>query len=144
MSKQERIIDFNDPRQRVKVANGIQKMRGRWRLTLVKYRPRRSDRQNRFYWPVMVEPFTEWLRDQGHEADQQMAHELLKSRYLSRPVVNHDTGEQVGTYVESTTKLDTSEFNQYLDQCAAFLAEFCNIVVPEPDEYREKEASRAA
>lgn len=137
MARQERIINFDDPKARAKVANGIQRMRGRWRLTFVRYRPRRSDRQNAYYWPCFVQPFADWLRDHGHHANEQMAHEMLKAKFLKRDVIDHETGEVIGEVVQSTTALDTSEFNIYLDQCAQFLAEFCDIVVPEPSEYRE-------
>ena len=134
----EAILNLDDARTRTKLMNRINAMRGRWRFNVCRYRPRRSDRQNRFYWPCFVQPFAGWLLENGHDdATEEMAHEFFKNRYLKRPIINKETGELLGEYVESTTKLDTAEFNAYLDQCAKFLAEFCEIVVPEPSEYHE-------
>lgn len=134
-----RVIDFDDPTQRAKVAAGIQKMRGRWRLELTRYRPRRSDRQNRYYWPCFVEPYAALLTDVGGEyVSCDEAHEDLKRRFLRRPVIDRNTGEIITEVVGSSAKLNTSEFNEYLDRCADYLAGI-GIIVPEPDTYHERD-----
>ena len=134
------VVDMDDPRIRAAMMNRIKDMRGRWRFDVCRYRPRRSDRQNRYYWPCFVQPFAQYLMEQGHEGvNEDIAHEFLKARYLKRPIVNKATGELMGEYVESTTELDTGEFNEYLDNCAQFLAERCEIVVPDPSDYHERE-----
>lgn len=133
----EAILNFDDPKVRARVANRIREMRGRYRFNVVKYRPRRSDRQNRYYWPCFVHEFGELLRSAGNEMTDEQAHEILKHKFLRREAIDETTGE-VMTYTESTTRLDTSEFNTYLDQCAAWLAEL-GVIVPDAAEYREKD-----
>lgn len=136
---QERVVDFDNPRERAKVASGVQQLRGRWRLTFVRYRPRRSDRQNRYYHPAFVDPYKAMLCDvSGELITHDMAHEDLKRRFLMKPVIDKETGVLMGEVVGSTTKLSTVEFNEYLDRCAEFLATL-GIIVPDPSEYRECE-----
>jgi hypothetical protein len=141
----ERVINFDEPQERAKVAAGVQRLRGRWRITLVRYRPRRTDRQNRYYWPCFVIPFAEWLTEEwGEPHTPDDAHIEFKKLFLSKTMTNRHTGE-VKVMLRSTTKLTTSEFNEYLDRCADHLAQFCGIVVPSPSEYHEqtKEAVHA-
>lgn len=135
----EAIIDMSDARERSRLLNqALNPLRGRWRFAWKRYRPRRSDRQNRYYWPCFVQPFAAWMRQQGNDVTDEQAHDILKHRFL-RVTIAHDAGEfGVHEYTRSTTELDTGEFNEYLDRCAAWLAEFCGIVVPSPDEYREQ------
>ena len=140
----ERVIDFDKPTERARVAAGVQKLRGRWRLMFVRFRPRRSDRQNRYYWPCFVDPYARLLTEYAGETilpDE--AHDDLKRRFLLRRVANRETGEVIIETARSTTKLTTVEFNHYLDQCAAFLASI-GIVVPEPSEYHERDDKEAA
>lgn len=114
--------------------------KGRKRVNIVDDRPRRSDRQNRWYWPCFVKPFGDYLRASKPEFTDEMAHEVLKKMFLEASVVDEKTG-LVFTYVRSTTELTTTEFNKYLDQVAAMLATDCGFIVPEPDVYREREAA---
>ena len=141
---QERIINFDDPRERGRVAAGVQKLRGRWRLSFTRYRPRRSDWQNRYYHPCFCEPYAAYLSDQtGEPVSREQAHEDLKRRFLRKPLIDKNTGVLLGETTGSSAALNTAEFNEYLDQCAAFLATECNIIVPEPDEYHEREMKHA-
>lgn len=130
----ELIIDMDDAVRRTQILNTLRALRGPWRLVWKRYRPRRSDRQNRYYWPCFVQPFAQYLRDQGEHLTELEAHEMLKHKFLRRSV--EANGEHM-EYTPSTTELDTGEFNAYLDACAAWLADFFGIVVPEPNEYRE-------
>jgi hypothetical protein len=139
----DRVLNFDDDRERARVAAGIQRMRGRWRMGLCRYRPRRSDRQNRYYWPCFVEPYAQLLSDHaGERVTADDAHEDLKRRHLRRPLIDRRTGVLIAEVVGSTAKLNTAEFNEYLDRCAGFLAGL-DIVVPEPDVYRERDAATA-
>jgi hypothetical protein len=130
----ELIADLNDARKRTAIARRINDLRGVYRIEVTRYRPRRSDRQNRYMWPCMVQPFAQFLRDQGEEYTDQQAHELLKAKFLRKTV--EIKGERLDV-VGSTTELDTSQFNEYLDKVAAWLADMFDIIVPEPSEYRE-------
>jgi hypothetical protein len=138
-----RVIDFDEPREKAAYIHHVRTLTGRVRVEETRYRPRRSDRQNRYYWPCFVEPFSDWLAvEWGAPVTPEHAHAILKTRYLTARVTNPDTGESL-EYVRSTTELDTAEFNQYLDNVASFLAETCGFEVPEPSIYHERDAAAA-
>lgn len=130
------IIDMSNPAEKRSILERVRGLVGMWRIEICKYRKRRTDRQNRYYWPCFVQPFGDYLRGQGHEFTDQMAHAVLKEMFLKRSVMDQNTGE-LYEYTMSTTELSTVEFNEYLDKCAAFFAMDCGIIVPEPNVYRE-------
>jgi hypothetical protein len=132
----ELILDMSNPREKGLLLESVRKLEGWHRITIVKHRRRRTDRQNRYYWPCFVGPFGDYLRAQGHEFTDEMAHEVFKAMFLQTSVCDANTG-QVLTYTRSSADLSTVDFNEYLDKCAAFLASDCGIVVPEPDAYHE-------
>jgi hypothetical protein len=136
MAKQEIIVDFSSQDSKARLWSVLRSCRGKVRVEMCQHRPRRTDRQNRYYWPCFVMPFCAFLKEQGDAVTDTDAHEVLKGQFL------RDTKTIKGRkveYVRSTTKLSTSEFNEYLDQCAAFLASYCDIIVPSPDLYHERE-----
>ena len=130
------IANLDDAKLRSKIVNSINSKRGMWRIAVTRYRPRRSDRQNRYYWPCFVQPLGEFLRDQGEPYTDNQAHAILKQMFLRQTV--EINGERVDI-TRSTADLDTAEFNAYLDQCAAWLADSLGIIVPDPQDYYEPE-----
>ena len=120
-------IDFNKESDRTFLYASLRKLRGIYRVNIVKHRPRRTDRQNSRYWPAIVVPFARFLREQGEQVTDQQAHELLKRKFLFRTWMDPKTGEALD-YTESTTKLDTAEFNEYTETCENWLADFGIIV----------------
>jgi len=135
----EAIINMSDTAKKYALLNRLRRLEGPHRISVVQYRPRRSDRQNHYYWPCFIKPFADFLRDQGEQVTDQHAHDLLKNKFLQREAVNPETGEIIGTYTESTTQLDTAQFNEYLDRVSYWLHDMFGIVVPDPDEYHETE-----
>jgi len=131
------IINFDEAKDRRRLYGVLKRQRGKCRVEICKYRRRRSDRQNRFYWPCFVHPFASFLREQGEAITDEDAHEILKHRFLRREVVDDKTGE-VMPYTKSTTELTTTEFNQYLDLCAAWLNDMFGFVMPDPQDYHER------
>lgn len=129
----ERVVNFDDAADRRRCLDGFARLRGQWRITAVRFRPRRSDRANAWYWPCIVGDFHAWLKEQGWDVSKDQAHEMLKHRFLRREAIDPATGEVVGEYTESTTRLDSAQFSEYCEQCRAWLAEFCGIHVPDPD-----------
>ena len=130
------MIDLSDSRSRLRLLNYLNRLKGWHRIQILKYRRRRTDRQNRYYWPCFVGEFARHLAQEwGESVAPTVAHSILKTRFLGRSVVHRGTGELI-QFVGSTSELTAVQFNQYLDQCAKFLAEL-GIVVPEPQEYHE-------
>lgn len=137
MAMTDLIINMDEPRERAMIIDKVRNLSGgMFRFMIGKYRKRRTDRQNRFYWPAFVAPFADFMRSHGHAISDDDAHEILKYQFLRRSII--DRSGELMEYTRSTTSLDTQEFNQYLDQCAAFLANYAGIIVPEPDVYRER------
>lgn len=132
---------MSDPKDKQLILTAVRNLAGRKRISWCDARPRRSDRQNRYYWPCFVQPFGDYLRGQGNEHfTDEMAHAVLKEMFLKTTVVDSETGREL-SFTRSTTELNTGEFNDYLDRVAQFLAEECGFVVPESDTYREQEAA---
>lgn len=129
------IGDMSDPHFKQRMIAHVGSLRGVQRIEITRYRSRRTDRQNRFYWPCFVAPFADWLREQGNDGlYDEDAHGILKAEFLKVQVF---TNGRRRVWVRSTTDLTTVEFNLYLDRCAEMLARECGIVVPDPSVYRE-------
>lgn len=129
------IVNLDDPTKRSRVCSRINQLRGLYRIRVTKYKPKRSDRQNRYYWSIFVKSFADFLRDQGEAVTDNDAHEYLKHKFLRKTIT---AGGERQDITRSTTDLTTAEFNTYLDQCAAWLTDMFGIVLPAPGEYREK------
>ncbi len=127
-------IDFDLAEDRRFLHNALKKLRGIYRIEITKWRPRRTDPQNRRYWPALVAPFAEFLREQGEPVTDLQAHELLKGKFLRKTWLDKKTGEACD-YTRSTTELDVAEFNQYMEQVENWLADF-GIIVEEPTHER--------
>jgi len=141
----EFITDMSNAREKTFLIGALAKLQGPHRVTIVKHKKRRSDRQNRYYWPCFVQPSGEYLREQGQSITDDEVHEGFKLMFLRRTVVDGVTGNHFDV-VGSSAALNTVQFNDYLDQCAAYIAETFGIVVPEPSIYheRDEEGSEAA
>ena len=128
----EERIDFNNPTQRRLILDYLRTLKGRHRVEVVKDRPRRSDRANRFYFVAIVHPFAEWLGEQyGETFTDEDAHYVLKKTFLSRKVRNPQTGK-VLDLIGSSAALSNADFTDYVDKCIHLLAEHCLIVVEDP------------
>ena len=146
MRKRQFIIDLADPRNARVALDALRSFlfglhKGVVRIEVMEQRRRRSDRQNRFYWPCIVQPLADFLRAQADapvnesEADD-MAHNMLKAQFLAHTVY---VGTRKVRYVGSTTALSTAEFNDYLDRCIGWLLEIGVLrEAPEPSVYHEK------
>lgn len=132
-------VDLSKPAEKLRLLNAIRGARGKVRVTIVRWCPRRTDRQNRYYWPCFVHPLWEYLREQGSDLSEKAVHDLMRAKFLTVDVVDPATGELLGSRVRSTTDLNTVEFNAYLDNCAQWLTEMFGLVVPDPDTYRERD-----
>lgn len=125
----EFIVDMSNAVERMNLINSFHGLIGPHRVEIVKYRKRRSDKQNRAYWPCIVIPFWQALRERGNDIDEDTAHEILKATFLKRYIHDSATGEILREWVESTTKLDTKQFAEYVEQCSQLLAEEFGIIV---------------
>lgn len=93
-----------------------------WVLSLEKRRRIRSLNQNEYYFAVIVKMFSEYT---GY--DKEESHQYLASRFLSYQ-------KDSSTFIKSTAKLTTLEFEQYLEQCRVFMWHEFKLHVPMPNE----------
>ena len=130
MATEQHMLNADDIQQKRALLAHIGALRGRWRVELTHFRPRRTDRQNAFYWPAIVTPLADYLSAQDYDVTTtQQAHEILKARFLTVDVVHKETGRVVGQRVRSTTELSIEDFATYCDRCSAWLGEFFGIAV---------------
>lgn len=107
-------------------------LRGLYRVRLEPADPCRTNAANRYYWGVVVEAFASYLLDQGDAIHAtraaEMAHEILKQKFLPKTFVDRTTGEAL-TVGGSSAELSVDEFSRYLDACSVWLGEM-GIVLP--------------
>lgn len=96
---------------------------------------KRSNDQNAYYWGVVVAMVTRRLNELGNEFDDDETHAFLKGRFNVKeiePVADH--------FIEiplSTSRLGTTEFNDYIAKIQHFGSVFLGIYIPDPNEATE-------
>ena len=103
---------------------------------------KRSGRQNKYYWGVIVPAVRDGLKDVGYDCDSlDECHGFLKNKFIKlkgrkrKRLINKTTGEvKYISVVKSTRKLSTNEFNEYFESIIQFAAEYLSIVIPYPNE----------
>lgn len=109
---------------------------GQIEITIRPYKRHRSGNQLRYYWSVVVPEITDALKALGHETDHDTTHELLKSKFNSRPICNAD-GEVIGELPQTTTRLNITEFSEYIERIVRWAAQFLGLVIPPPNSQTE-------
>lgn len=94
---------------------------------------KRSTQQNAYYFGCVIPLVFDGLRDIGFETVQtkEDAHEILKALFLKKEIPGPG-GEMFVTVTDSTTKLSTVGFMEYLEKIAQWSAEYLNVVIPPP------------
>jgi hypothetical protein len=95
-------------------------------VTVEKRKLNRSQRQNRYYWGVVLDLIA---KETGHTTEE--LHEIYKRMFLPRKVIEYKKREiPVPT---STTDCDITDFHNYIERVRAEAASM-NINVPDPNE----------
>ena len=107
---------------------------GDYVITITPNRKTRSNQQNAYLWGIVYPSVLFGLQDAGWEiTNEEQVHEYCKQAFAAREVINKDTGE-VLSLPNSTARMQTAEFNVYVDKIKAFALEYLNITIPEPNE----------
>lgn len=107
---------------------------GDYVITITPNRKTRSNQQNAYLWGIVYPAVLFGLQDVGWEiTNEEQVHEYCKQAFAAREVINKDTGE-VLSLPNSTARMQTAEFNVYVDKIKAFAFEYLNITIPEPNE----------
>lgn len=86
----------------------------------------RSGQQNRYYWACVSIVANEL----GYSREEM--HSIIGFKFLKREKVDENSGE-VFEYIESTTKLSTTDFVVFMDEFIKWSAEHLNIILPPPN-----------
>lgn len=139
MKNESLVLNLSDLDTRRRLMQKIGGLSGLWEVTLKERKRTRSLDANRYYFVAVVQPFAAWLSEiYGEEVGNDQAHQALSAKVLGTDaVVDKRTGDIIAELPRRTKTMDTGEFSDYIERCARFLAEFCNVVVIPSEEFWE-------
>ena len=99
----------------------------------------RSFKANKYYFVAVAAPFAEWLRREWGDPSvtSEDAHEILKVKILGWDERLIEGTNETIKRIPRSRSLTPAEFGTLVDQSAAWLAEFCGIVVLPPELFYE-------
>lgn len=110
------------------IANELKHFEGkRVEISVQKLKSHRSIQQNRLWWLYMGI----LSKELGYTKDE--IHEICKFKFLKREKVIEKTGELI-PYIESTTKLNKTDFSDMTSELIKWASESFLIVLPLPGE----------
>ena len=141
MNKDSILINFSDRAVKQRVMSEIGRLTGLYEMTLKPRARTRSLDQNAYYWAAVVEPFTRWLQETYGDSkiDKEQAHEMLKAKILGMTTKSLPGTEETLPFIPRSRTLTVAEFSEYIEKCAAWLAEFCEIIVIPSEAFYEGE-----
>lgn len=100
---------------------------------------KRSNRQNRYYWGVIVPIFQNCMKEEWGEIwSVSDVHEFLKTNCNFEEIINEDTGE-VLRKTKSTTENSTADQEKFHERCRNLCKDFFYTEIPLPNEDLELE-----
>jgi hypothetical protein len=109
------------------------------KITIEKYRSKRSNPQNRYYWGVIVPHALMAMRGAGNgwlseksEEHHQIIHDMLTERFLNNSV-EIVLPDMKTKSKNSTKRLNTLEMMDYCDQIRQWLLDVFGYYCPEPE-----------
>lgn len=114
-----------------KIISGLPNCEGVLEFRAVGTKKKRTTRQNKYYWGVIIKHFQRLFYnasgDEDFLFDKEITHEQLKNRLLTRDI----NGEK---YVKSSKKLNTLEWEAYCNRCRDYAMTIFNHYIPLPKE----------
>jgi len=127
-------IDFDNARAKRMVIDHIKAAKGLCWVEITRCRNQKSKEQLGYYFGVVVMRVKAAIeRVWGEKIPAIQVHELCKSRFLMRDIIDHRTGEVVGSVAASVADLDTKEMTDYIENVRMFAAEMFDEQIPDPD-----------
>ena len=109
-------------------------LKGRFTLTVQKYRRSKSQPQLAYYYGVVLPHFHRAALDQGWEfADVAELDNYLKSMFASKELINRHTGE-ILTIPGLKRDMTAAEMSAFTDAIKDYSVEFLGYRIPEPNE----------
>ena len=106
----------------------------RLRIKVCKYQKARSQNQNRYLWGVVYPAIVAVFREHGNNVDSEDVHSYCKEHVGKLKQVFVTPDGEVLTGPGSTAKLDTQQFEVYVEKVRAWAAETLGIGIPLPHE----------
>ncbi len=104
-------------------------------LTITVKKKTRSNKQNAYYWGVVIPMVQEAMNEYGQDFSKDETHDYLKKEFNWVEVETKN-----GHYMKvprSTSKLSTIEFMDYKEKIQQFGAQVLDIYIPDPNEALE-------
>jgi hypothetical protein len=130
----ERIIDFDDRAEKVRHVSKVGALSGKWRVSYRPYKPTRSLKANAFWWAAVIPAFQQFMRQHGQYFEPEEVHEFFLAKFASRNVIDPKTGEVLSVVGKRSSKMDTTQFSEFVNTCIEWMEERFGIVVSQPDE----------
>lgn len=139
MPKDTLLVNLSDPTVKRKLMTQIGRLSGLYEFYLKPRKRTRSLDQNAYYWAAVVTPFTDWLREAygDSQINKEQAHEMLKVKILG--LQEKEIDGETFTLIPRSKTMTVEEFTEYIEKCAAWLAEFCEIIVVPSEMFHEGE-----
>lgn len=97
----------------------------------IKRKGKRSEKQNRYYWGVVIRMLTAEFRRLGNDVDDRMVHETCTKKFA--PVyIYGEGGEVLETVGSSTALMNRDEMIQYIDRIVFWCQEKLGLSIPAP------------
>lgn len=96
-------------------------------LDLDQFKDTRSERQNKYYWGVVIPIFADFFG-----MDPVEAHEALKWEHLRKSIKDREGNPRIT--IRSTASMKTNEFEDYMAKLRKWGAEQFSLNIPEPNE----------
>lgn len=94
--------------------------------------PFRTNSQNDYYFVAIVRPITEFFVECGEPFNEQIVHDILKTKFLGVYRMNEKTGEVELLYVRSSSSLKVFEFSFFIEDCIRYAAEDLGLTIEPP------------
>jgi hypothetical protein len=126
------VIDFSKREDKTRLYETLKGLKpcSYW-VELKQFRDTRSNRQNAYYWGVVIKILSDHT---GFDPEEM--HEVLKQKFLTKFVVIQSTAEEV-KITRSTSNLSTEEFEKYMEDVRRFSIQDLDCFIPLPGEYIE-------
>ena len=108
-------------------------------ITIERWRKKRSNEQNAYWWGVIVPIFQDCFREAGMVRNKEQTHQLITDliiqKYGDSVILQESVLEgEVFQEKRGTSDLSTSEFMELVSEAQMFASEVFDIAIPDPNQ----------
>jgi len=130
------MMDLSDRECKRRLQVSIATMQGLYEISIVPRRATITTEQRGYYFGVVLECVRLGIKEAwGEDTTIDECHIGMKAMFLSKPIVNRETGEVQMMTSASIAGLDVMQMAEYIDKIIKFAAEMLNVPVPPPDKH---------